>query len=100
DKATTTVADKTAPDAPTADDITSESPSVKGTAEPVSTITVNMPGHDPITGTADDNSTYELHLPKDRQAREEATIRATDKDGNVSSETKKTVTDTTAPVKP
>ena len=100
DKATTTVADKTAPDAPTADDITSESPSVKGKAEPVSTITVNMPGHDPITGTVDDNGNYEIDLPKDLQGGEEVTIRATDKDGNVSSETKKTVTDTTAPVKP
>ncbi len=100
DKATTTVADKTAPDAPTADDITSESPSVKGKAEPGSTITVNMPGHDPITGTVDDNGNYEIDLPKDLQGGEEVTIRATDKDGNVSSETKKTVTDTTAPVKP
>ncbi len=100
DKATTTVADKTAPDAPTADDITSESPSVKGKAEPGSTITVNIPGHDPITGTVDDNGNYEIDLPKDLQGGEEVTITATDKDGNVSSETKKTVTDTTAPVKP
>ncbi|WP_260979851.1 Ig-like domain-containing protein [Staphylococcus pettenkoferi] len=100
DKATTTVSDKTAPDAPTADEITSESPSVKGKAEPGSTITVNIPGHDPITGTADDNGNYEIDLPKDLQGGEEVTITATDKDGNVSGETKQTVKDTTAPDTP
>ena len=100
DKATTTVSDKTAPDAPTADEITSESPSVKGKAEPGSTITVNIPGHDPITGTADDNGNYEIDLPRDLQGGEEVTITATDKDGNVSGETKQTVKDTTAPDTP
>ncbi|RQN01258.1 hypothetical protein COR53_00020, partial [Staphylococcus pettenkoferi] len=74
DKATTTVADKTAPDAPTADEVTSESPSGKGRAAPVSTITVNRPGHDPITGTVDDNGNYEIDLPKDLQGGEEVTI--------------------------
>ena len=100
DKATTTVSDKTAPDAPTADEITSENPSVKGKAEPGSTITVNIPGHDSITGTADDNGNYEIDLPKDLQGGEEVTITATDKDGNVSGETKQTVKDTTAPNTP
>ncbi|WP_206169776.1 Ig-like domain-containing protein, partial [Staphylococcus argensis] len=100
DKATTTVADKTAPNAPTADEITSESPSVKGKAEPGSTITVNIPGHDPIKGTADNDGNYSIELPKDLQGGEEVTITATDKDGNVSGETKQTVKDTTAPDTP
>ncbi|WP_256277934.1 Ig-like domain-containing protein, partial [Staphylococcus sp. HMSC071G07] len=83
DKATTTVADKTAPDAPTANDVNSEDDTIKGKAEPGSEVTVNIPGHDPITGTADDEGNYSIDLPKDLQGGEEITVTAKDKDGNV-----------------
>ncbi|MCU5746297.1 Ig-like domain-containing protein [Staphylococcus sp. SQ8-PEA] len=96
----TTVADKTAPEAPTADDVTSETDKLTGTAEPGSTITVKIDGHEPITTTADDDGRYAVDLPTDLNGGEHITITATDQDGNTSGETTKTVADKTAPTQP
>ncbi|RQN01247.1 YSIRK signal domain/LPXTG anchor domain surface protein, partial [Staphylococcus pettenkoferi] len=100
DKDTKTQPDKTQPQAPTAADITTESPSVQGKTEPGPTITVNIPGHESITGIVHDKGNYVIELPMVLNGGEEVPIIATDKVGKVSSETKKTVTDITAPVKP
>ncbi|MGW7906068.1 Ig-like domain-containing protein, partial [Staphylococcus xylosus] len=54
DSVKTTVADTTAPEAPTVNEVTSEATTVSGTAEPGSTVTVTFPDGTTATGTADD----------------------------------------------
>ncbi|MEJ7422953.1 Ig-like domain-containing protein, partial [Staphylococcus haemolyticus] len=55
DKATTTVAETTAPTVPTVNPVTSEDKTITGKAEPGSTVTVTFPDGTTATGTADDN---------------------------------------------
>ncbi|MEB6046493.1 Ig-like domain-containing protein, partial [Staphylococcus pseudoxylosus] len=62
-EATTTVADTTAPEAPTVNDVTSEDTSVSGTAEPGSEVTVTFPDGTTATGTADDQGNYTIEIP-------------------------------------
>ncbi|WP_082587079.1 Ig-like domain-containing protein [Staphylococcus sp. NAM3COL9] len=97
-----TVIDKTAPVAPTVNEVTSEGTQVTGTGEPNSTITVKFPDGSVITGKVDDQGNYAIDLPLDKQinGNEELVVTSTDPSGNVSQETRFTVTDKTAPVAP
>ncbi|MFQ3852674.1 Ig-like domain-containing protein [Staphylococcus sp. 2S1] len=83
-------------------EVTSEGTQVTGTGEPGSTITVKFPDGSVLTGTVDDQGNYVIDLPADKQlnGNKELIVTATDSSGNVSSETRLTVKDTTAPVAP
>ncbi|MFQ3905341.1 Ig-like domain-containing protein [Staphylococcus sp. Mo2-7] len=97
-----TVTDVTAPVTPTVNEVTSEGTQVSGTGEPSSTITVQFPDGSVLTGKVDDQGNYVIDLPVDKQinGNEELVIISTDPSGNVSPETRLTVTDVTAPVEP
>ncbi|MGJ5718652.1 Ig-like domain-containing protein, partial [Staphylococcus equorum] len=97
-----TVKDTTAPVAPTVTEVTSEGTQVTGTGEVGSTITVKFPDGSVATGTADNQGNYVIDIPKniDLVGNEELVVTSTDGAGNVSSETKVTVTDATAPAVP
>ncbi|XVL40834.1 Ig-like domain-containing protein [Staphylococcus equorum] len=101
-EAKVTVTDVTAPVSPTASEVTSEGTQVTGTGEPGSTITVKFPDGSVVTGTVDSQGNYVIDLPADKKlnGNEELVITSTDDSGNVSPETKVTVTDATAPVAP
>ena len=94
-----TVTDVTAPIAPTVTEVTSEGTQVTGTGEVGSTITVKFPDGSVATGTADNQGNYVIDIPKniDLVGNEELVVTSTDGAGNVSSETKVTVKDATAP---
>ncbi|MEB7768036.1 Ig-like domain-containing protein, partial [Staphylococcus xylosus] len=102
DSVKTTVADTTAPEAPTVNEVTSESTTVNGTAEPGSEVTVMFPDGTTATATTDDQGNYTIEIPSkvDLNGGEPIRVVAEDKDGNVSSETTTTVVDTTAPEVP
>ncbi|MDG0841804.1 Ig-like domain-containing protein, partial [Staphylococcus equorum] len=97
-----TVKDTTAPDAPTVNEVTSEGAQVIGTGEAGSTITVKLPDGSVVTGTVDSQGNYAIDLPVDKKlnGNEELVITSTDGAGNVSPETKVTVTDVTSPNAP
>ncbi|MEB7672330.1 Ig-like domain-containing protein, partial [Staphylococcus equorum] len=97
-----TVTDVTAPVAPTVNEVTSEGTQVTGTGEAGSTITVKFPDGNTVTGTADDQGNYAIDIPTnvDLVGNEELVVTSTDGAGNVSPETKVTVTDVTAPEVP
>ncbi|RIM01135.1 LPXTG cell wall anchor domain-containing protein [Staphylococcus equorum] len=97
-----TVTDVTAPEVPTVNQVTSEGTQVTGTGEVGSTITVKFPDGSVVTGTVDKQGNYAIDLPVDKKlnGKEELIVTSTDGAGNVSPETKVTVTDTTAPVAP
>ncbi|MGX5791612.1 Ig-like domain-containing protein [Staphylococcus equorum] len=97
-----TVKDTTAPVAPTVNEVTSEGTQVTGTGEPGSTITVQFPHGSVATGTVDNQGNYAIDLPIDKQlnGNEELVVTSTDGAGNVSPETRLTVTDVTAPDAP
>src|SRR5699024_737417 len=60
---TITVADTTAPEAPTVNEVTSEDTTVSGTSEPGSTVTVMFPDGTTATGTADEEGNYTIEIP-------------------------------------
>ncbi|MFP5165367.1 Ig-like domain-containing protein, partial [Staphylococcus equorum] len=102
EEGTTTVTDITAPEAPTVNEVTSEGTQVTGTGEAGSTITVKFPDGSTVTGTVDKQGNYAIDLPIDKKlnGNEELVITSTDDSGNVSPETRLTVTDATAPNAP
>ncbi|WP_436963196.1 Ig-like domain-containing protein, partial [Staphylococcus xylosus] len=85
DSVKTTVADTTAPEAPTVNEVTSEATTVSGTAEPGSTVTVTFPDGTTATGTADDQGNYTIEIPSnvDLNGGELIRVVAEDKDENV-----------------
>ncbi|KAB2865931.1 MAG: DUF4175 domain-containing protein, partial [Exiguobacterium chiriqhucha] len=85
-----TVTDQTAPEAPTANEVTNQSTKVTGAAEAGSTVTVST-GTDTFTDTADADGVYAVAIPK-QEAGTVLTITATDESGNVSEALKVTVT--------
>ncbi|MEB7858921.1 Ig-like domain-containing protein, partial [Staphylococcus xylosus] len=99
---TTIVVDTTAPEAPTVNEVTSESTTVNGTAEPGSEVTVTFPDGTTATATTDDQGNYTVDIPTtvNLDGGEAIRVVAEDKDGNVSSETTTIVVDTTAPEAP
>src|SRR5699024_7527963 len=62
DSVTTTVVDTTAPKAPTVNEVTSEDKTIRGTAEPGSTVTITFPDGTTATGTADDEGNYTIEI--------------------------------------
>ncbi|MDK9846815.1 MULTISPECIES: Ig-like domain-containing protein [Staphylococcus] len=92
----------TAPVAPTVNEVTSEGTQVAGSGEAGSTITVKFPDGSVVTGTADDQGNYAVDIPTnvDLVGNEELVVTSTDGAGNVSPETRVTVTDATAPAAP
>ncbi|MEB6246579.1 Ig-like domain-containing protein, partial [Staphylococcus xylosus] len=86
---TTIVVDTTAPEAPTVNEVTSESTTVNGTAEPGSEVTVTFPDGTTATATTDDQGNYTVDIPTtvNLDGGEAIRVVAEDKDGNVSSET-------------
>ncbi|WP_436863134.1 Ig-like domain-containing protein, partial [Staphylococcus caeli] len=64
-EAKTIVVDTTAPEAPTAEEVTSESTQISGTGEPGSTIKVTFPEGVTVTGTVDETGNYVVEIPAD-----------------------------------
>ncbi|HLR18926.1 MAG TPA: Ig-like domain-containing protein [Staphylococcus sp.] len=102
EESTTTVIDKTAPEAPTVNEVTSEDTQVTGQAEANSEVIVTFPGGTTAIGTADSEGNYTVDIPTnvDLIGGEEVKVTATDKSGNVSEESTTTVIDATAPKAP
>ncbi|VXC95032.1 conserved hypothetical protein [Staphylococcus sp. 8AQ] len=99
DPATTTVADTTAPDAPTVNPVTSDDTQITGKAEPNSTVTVTFPDGKTASATTDADGNYVINIPssEDLKGGETLPVTSTDKAGNTSDKATTTVTDTTAP---
>ncbi|REH95294.1 Ig-like domain-containing protein, partial [Staphylococcus felis] len=102
EETTTTVEDKSAPDTPTVDPVTSETEVITGTGEAGSTVTVTFPDGTTATGTVNQEGRYEVKVPAtvDLKGGEVLTVTSTDKAGNTSEETSITVEDQTAPEAP
>ncbi|PNZ34892.1 Ig-like domain-containing protein, partial [Staphylococcus felis] len=102
EETTTTVEDKSAPDTPTVDPVTSETEVITGTGEARSTVTVTFPDGTITTGTVDEEGRYEVKVPDtvDLKGGEVLTVTSTDEAGNTSEETTTTVEDQTAPEAP
>ncbi|MBO1210777.1 putative Ig domain-containing protein [Staphylococcus simiae] len=99
---TVTVTDATAPDAPVINRVTSEDTTVKGTAEPNSTVAVTFPDGTTQVTAADSSGNYTVNIPSslDLTGGEVIKATATDAAGNKSVESNTTVVDTTAPSQP
>ncbi|WP_250543360.1 Ig-like domain-containing protein, partial [Staphylococcus pseudoxylosus] len=99
---TTIVVDTTAPEAPTVNEVTSESTTVNGTAEPGSEVTVTFPDGTTATATTDDQGNYTIDVPAsiDLVGGEELLLASIDNNGNISDSVKAMVVDTTAPEAP
>ncbi|MBC1359303.1 immunoglobulin-like domain-containing protein [Listeria booriae] len=83
DKATTTVVDVTAPDAPVLGTVTDKDTHVKGTGEAGTTVKVKLPNNTERTGTVDANGEFDVVIPA--QAKDAViTATLTDAAGNVS----------------
>ncbi|MCF7593591.1 Ig-like domain-containing protein [Staphylococcus warneri] len=102
EEATTTVSDKTAPEAPTVNPVTSDDTQITGKAEPNSTVTVTFPDGHTASGTTDADGNYVINIPssEDLKGGETLPVTATDKAGNTSEQASTVVTDTTAPTVP
>ena len=98
----TTVLDKTPPEVPTINPVTSEDKTITGKAEPGSTVTVTFPDGTKASGTTDADGNYVIDIPanEDLKGGETLPVTATDKDGNESEPASTVVTDTTAPEAP
>jgi len=88
---TVTVADKTAPAAPKVNAVTTSSTKVTGKAEANAVITIKVKNKQLAKGTADKKGSYSITIAKQKAATVLA-VTATDKAGNTSKTTKKTVT--------
>ncbi|MCE5012831.1 LPXTG cell wall anchor domain-containing protein [Staphylococcus warneri] len=102
EEATTTVSDKTAPEAPTVNPVTSDDTQITGKAEPNSTVTVTFPDGHTASGTTDADGNYVINITssEDLKGGETLPVTATDKAGNTSEQASTVVTDTTAPTVP
>ncbi|WP_238615114.1 Ig-like domain-containing protein, partial [Staphylococcus felis] len=97
-----TVDDRTAPEAPTVNPVTSETEVITGTGEAGSTVTVTFPDGTKAAGTVDEEGSYEVKGPAtvDLKGGEVLTVTTTDGAGNRSEETTTTVEDKRAPETP
>lgn len=95
-------ADTTAPEVPIVNEVTSEATEVTGTAEPGSTVTVNLPGGVTTIGTTNEEGAFSAPIPEgvDLVGGETLTVIATDEAGNPSDPATVNVVDTTAPETP
>ncbi|MGL4009955.1 Ig-like domain-containing protein, partial [Staphylococcus nepalensis] len=101
-QASTTVVDATAPEAPMVNEVTSEDKTIRGTAEPGSTVTITFPDGKTADGKANAQSEYSIAIPENVELTggEELLVAAMDSNGNISDSVTTTVTDTTAPEVP
>ncbi|SUM53978.1 Ig-like domain-containing protein [Staphylococcus nepalensis] len=101
-QASTTVVDATAPEAPMVNEVTSEDKTIRGTAEPGSTVTITFPDGKTADGKANAQSEYSIAIPENVELTggEELLVAAMDSNGNISDSVTTTVTDTTAPEAP
>ncbi|MBA3927914.1 Ig-like domain-containing protein, partial [Listeria rustica] len=82
-KATTTVVDVTAPDAPVLSTVTDADTHVKGTGEAGTTVKVTLPNNATVEGEVDASGNFDVVIPK--QAKDAIiSAKLTDKAGNVS----------------
>ncbi|REI02605.1 Ig-like domain-containing protein, partial [Staphylococcus felis] len=102
EETTTTVEDKSAPEEPTVDPVTSETEVITGTGEAGSTVTVTFPDGTTVTGIVDEAGHYEVKVPDtvDLKGGETIKVTSTDEAGNTSEETAITVEEHTAPEAP
>ncbi|REI33073.1 Ig-like domain-containing protein, partial [Staphylococcus felis] len=102
EETTTTVEDKSAPETPTVNPVTSETEVITGIGEAGSTVTVTFPDGTTATGTVDEEGRYEVTIPDtvDLKGGEVLTVTTTDGAGNQSEETTTTVEDKSAPETP
>ncbi|MCU7257819.1 Ig-like domain-containing protein, partial [Pseudomonas aeruginosa] len=98
----TTVLDKTPPEVPTINPVTSEDKTITGKAEPNSTVTVTFPDGTTANATTDGDGNYTIDIPanEDLKGGEALPVTSTDGAGNQSGAVTTTVTDTTAPTVP
>ncbi|MEJ7429664.1 Ig-like domain-containing protein [Staphylococcus warneri] len=98
----TTVLDKTPPEVPTINPVTSEDKTITGKAEPNSTVTVTFPDGTTANATTDGDGNYTIDIPanEDLKGGEALPVTSTDGAGNQSGAATTTVTDTTAPTVP
>ena len=96
------VEDTTAPETPSVNEVTSEAIEVTGTAEPGSTVTVNLPGGVTTTGTTNEEGAFSAPIPEgvDLVGGETLTVTAADAAGNSSDPATVNVVDATAPGTP
>jgi hypothetical protein len=93
-----TVVDKTAPVAPTVNEVSDQSTTVTGKSELKSTITVSI-GTSKYLGTVDLNGNFKITIPK-QKAGTKITVVSKDAAGNMSTAKNVTVVDKTAPSTP
>ncbi|WP_198552190.1 Ig-like domain-containing protein [Staphylococcus succinus] len=96
------IEDKTPPTEPTVNEVTSESPQVRGTAEPGATVKVTLPSGQELTTEADDEGNYIVDLPENEkyEGGEVLQVTATDEAGNESEEREVVIEDKTPPTAP
>ncbi|MCD8858133.1 YSIRK-type signal peptide-containing protein [Staphylococcus gallinarum] len=97
-----TVIDRTPPEEPTVNEITSESKVISGNTEPLATIIVEVAYKPTLTVEADQNGNFTLQLPKDYglQGVKQLKVISMDKEGNQSDVLRVSVTDVTPPKSP
>ncbi|RXK17179.1 Ig-like domain-containing protein [Macrococcus sp. DPC7161] len=97
-----TVTDKTAPNVPTVNPVTSEDPNVTGIGVPGNTITVTFPDGSTGTAVVQPDGTWSVPVPAgvDLVGGEVLPVTSTDPAGNVSPTTSVTVSDVTPPAAP
>ncbi|PTL17969.1 hypothetical protein BUZ08_03395 [Staphylococcus gallinarum] len=97
-----TVIDRTPPEEPTVNEITSESKVISGNTEPLATIIVEAAYKPTLTVEADQNGNFTLQLPKDYglQGGEQLKVISMDKEDNQSDVLRVSVTDVTPPKSP
>ena len=96
------VQDLTPPEAPTVNEVTSESSKISGTAEVGSTVKVQLPDGSELIDVANYQGNYTIDIPSDKkfQGGERIKVTSTDASGNKSNETVIDVKDTIPPVAP
>ncbi|WP_158258879.1 Ig-like domain-containing protein [Staphylococcus succinus] len=96
------IEDKTPPAAPTVNQVTSEDPEIRGTAEPGSTVKVTLPSGKELTTEADNQGNYIIDLPENEkyEGGETLQVTATDEAGNESEEREVVIEDKTPPTAP
>ncbi|MCS5431448.1 Ig-like domain-containing protein, partial [Staphylococcus aureus] len=98
----TIVIDKTAPDAPKINRVSSEDAQIVGSSEPNSTVTITFPGNITVDVVADEHGNFSVDIPDaiDLIGGEEIQAIAQDKSNNKSTEASTIVVDATAPEAP
>ncbi|MBI5976062.1 Ig-like domain-containing protein, partial [Staphylococcus canis] len=99
---TGTVTDTVAPEAPVVNNPQPGDKVVTGTGEPGTTVVVTFPNGEEVTGQVDENGNWTVDVPATETLEEGETVTVVNKDGNGNTSTPSTgtVTDTVAPEAP